>query len=74
MNKLLIVEDDPNLGQILREYLQAKGFEARLQPDGEEGLKAFYADKFDMCILDLMMPKKDGQHNVVIYVANFNSP
>ncbi|MFZ9044278.1 MAG: response regulator transcription factor [Cyclobacteriaceae bacterium] len=60
MSKLLIVEDDPNLGQILREYLQVKGFDAHLEADGEEGLKAFYKDKYDLCILDLMMPKKDG--------------
>jgi two-component system response regulator VicR len=60
MSKLLIVEDDPNLGQILKEYLQAKGFDTHLQPDGEEGLKAFYKSKYDLCILDLMMPKKDG--------------
>lgn len=60
MHKLLIVEDDPNLGQILTEYLNVKGFEAHLQPDGEAGLKAFYRDNFNLCILDLMMPKKDG--------------
>lgn len=58
--KLLIVEDDPNLGQILTEYLALKGFETQLRVDGEEGLKAFYEDKFDLCVLDLMMPKKDG--------------
>jgi two-component system response regulator VicR len=58
--KLLIVEDDPNLGQILTEYLNVKGFDASLQPDGEEGLKAFYMSHYDLCILDLMMPKKDG--------------
>ena len=57
---LLIVEDDPNLGQILSEYLALKGFETMLMPDGEVGLKAFYDHQFDMCILDLMMPKKDG--------------
>lgn len=58
--KLLIVEDDPNLGQILSEYLGLKGFETTLMPDGEQGLKAFYDENYDLCILDLMMPKKDG--------------
>ena len=58
--KLLIVEDDPNLGQILTEYLGLKGYDAVLMPDGEAGLKAFYEHQFDLCILDLMMPKKDG--------------
>ncbi len=58
--KLLVVEDDPNLGQILSEYLNLKGYETTLKQDGEEGLKAFYDEVFDLCILDLMMPKKDG--------------
>ncbi|MFT4736421.1 MAG: two-component system response regulator VicR [Cyclobacteriaceae bacterium] len=58
--KLLLVEDDPNLGQILSEYLSLKGFDTMLKQDGEEGLRAFYEEKFDLCILDLMMPKKDG--------------
>jgi DNA-binding response OmpR family regulator len=58
--RLLIVEDDPNLGQILSEYLGLKGFKTTLMPDGEQGLKAFYDDDYDLCILDLMMPKKDG--------------
>lgn len=62
MNKdrLLIVEDDENLGQILKEYLEIKGFEACLARDGEEGLSEFNAQHFDLCILDIMMPKKDG--------------
>ena len=58
--KLLIVEDDPNLGDILSEYLNLKGFETTLMRDGEEGEKAFRNGEFDLCVLDLMMPKKDG--------------
>ena len=58
--KILITEDDPNLGQILSEYLSLKGYETTLCPDGEVGLKTFNQGKFDLCILDLMMPKKDG--------------
>lgn len=58
--KILITEDDPNLGQILSEYLTLKGFETVLCPDGYEGGKKFAREKFDLCILDLMMPKKDG--------------
>lgn len=58
--KLLIVEDDPNLGEILSEYLGLKGFETTLRRDGEEGEKTFKNGDFDLCILDLMMPKKDG--------------
>jgi len=58
--RLLIVEDDPNLGEILSEYLDLKGFETTLKRDGEEGEDAFKEGTFDLCILDLMMPKKDG--------------
>src|SRR6476661_6091690 len=59
--KILLVEDDPNLGMLLQDYLQLKGkFDVVLCKDGEEGLKAFTKDKFDLCILDVMMPKKDG--------------
>jgi two-component system, OmpR family, response regulator VicR len=58
--KLLIVEDDPNLGQILREYLEVKGYEPTLCTDGEAGFTTFARNSFDMCILDVMMPKKDG--------------
>ncbi|MEQ8906904.1 response regulator transcription factor [Ekhidna sp.] len=58
--KLLIVEDDPNLGEILSEYLGLKGYETTLKRDGEEGGYAFQKEAYDLCILDLMMPKKDG--------------
>ncbi len=61
MKKILLVEDDPNLGLLLQEYLQLKGdFEIVLCTDGEEGLRAFQKQSFDLCILDVMMPKKDG--------------
>ena len=58
--KILWCEDDENLGMLLREYLQAKGFEAVLCPDGEVGYREFQKAKFDICVLDVMMPKKDG--------------
>lgn len=59
--KLLLVEDDPNLGMVLQEYLQLKGgYEVRLCTDGEQGLKAFHQEIFDLCIFDVMMPKVDG--------------
>ena len=58
--KILLCEDDENLGMLLREYLQAKGFDTELCPDGEAGYKAFLRDKFDLCVFDVMMPKKDG--------------
>jgi two-component system, OmpR family, response regulator VicR len=58
--KLLLVEDDPNLGEILREYLEIKGYKTTLCRDGYEGLQVFRKYRFDLCILDIMMPKKDG--------------
>lgn len=58
--RVLIVEDDPNLGQILSEYLGIKGLSTTLCKDGEDGLEAFNRGSFDLCILDIMMPKKDG--------------
>jgi DNA-binding response OmpR family regulator len=59
--KILLVEDDPNLGLLLEDYLQLKGkFKVVLAKDGDAGLKAFTAQEFDICILDVMMPKKDG--------------
>lgn len=58
--KILIVEDDPNLGQILSEYLEIKGLAPTLCKDGEEGLELYNHGVFDLCILDIMMPKKDG--------------
>ncbi len=61
MKKILLVEDDPNLGLLLQDYLQLKGkFDVVLCTDGEEGLRAFSKQGFDLCILDVMMPKKDG--------------
>ena len=58
--KILLCEDDENLGMLLREYLQTKGYDADLQPDGEAGYRAFTRNKYDLCVLDVMMPKKDG--------------
>ena len=58
--RILLCEDDENLGMLLREYLQSKGFYAELCPDGDAGYKAFVKGKFDICVLDVMMPIKDG--------------
>lgn len=58
--RILLCEDDENLGMLLREYLQAKGYLADLCPDGEAGYKAFLKNKYDICVFDVMMPKKDG--------------
>ena len=58
--RILLCEDDESLGMLLREYLQQKGFNADLFSDGESGYKAFLKGKYDICVLDVMMPKKDG--------------
>ncbi|MDP4827143.1 MAG: response regulator transcription factor [Flavobacteriales bacterium] len=58
--RILLCEDDPNLGTLLTEYLKAKGFETTLAVDGVEGLKLFRREHFDFIILDVMMPNKDG--------------
>ena len=58
--RILLCEDEESLGMLLREYLQAKGYDAELYLDGESGYKAFVKGHFDMCLLDVMMPKMDG--------------
>ncbi|MEN8117606.1 MAG: response regulator transcription factor [Bacteroidota bacterium] len=58
--KLLLAEDDENLGLLLKEYLIAKGYDADLYPDGEAAYKGFMKEHYDICVLDIMMPKKDG--------------
>lgn len=57
---ILIVEDDENLGFLLTEYLSQEGYQVTLCEDGLMGLSAFKGNRFDMCILDVMMPKMDG--------------
>lgn len=57
---VLLCEDDENLGMLLREYLNAKGYNVDLCSDGEAGYKAFMKNKYELCVLDVMMPKKDG--------------
>ena len=58
--KILLCEDDENLGMLLREYLQVKGYDTDLMTDGEAGYNAFTKNDYDVCIFDVMMPKKDG--------------
>ncbi len=58
--RILLVEDDQNFGDVLRSYLEMNDFEVTLESDGEAGLSAYHKDKFNLCIFDVMMPKKDG--------------
>jgi two-component system, OmpR family, response regulator len=57
---ILLVEDEPNFGAVLKNYLELKNFEVILSPDGESGYETFMSASFDLCILDVMMPRKDG--------------
>jgi len=58
--RVILSEDDENLGSLLREYLIAKGYDTDLYPDGEAAFKGFQKNQYDLCIFDVMMPKKDG--------------
>lgn len=58
--RILLAEDDENLGLLLKEYLQAKNYETDLLPDGDKAFKSFQKNFYDICILDVMMPIKDG--------------
>jgi DNA-binding response OmpR family regulator len=58
--KILIVEDDSNFGNILKEYLSLNDYNITLAKNGIEGFEKFKKEEFDLCILDVMMPYKDG--------------
>ncbi len=58
--KLLLCEDDTNLGSVLKNYLELNDYEVILERDGRLGLAAFQREKFDLCLLDVMMPNMDG--------------
>ncbi|MDG1823965.1 MAG: response regulator transcription factor [Flavobacteriaceae bacterium] len=58
--QILLVEDDVNFGTVLRDYLQLNGYKVALARNGLEGFEKFKKNEFDICILDVMMPYKDG--------------
>lgn len=59
-NRILLVEDDQNFGDVLRSYLEMHEYDVTLATDGLQGIESFKKGEFDLCILDVMMPKKDG--------------
>ena len=59
-NRILLVEDDQNFGDVLRSYLEMHEYEVTLATDGAQGLESYNQGEFDLCIFDVMMPKKDG--------------
>ncbi|SMD34899.1 DNA-binding response regulator, OmpR family, contains REC and winged-helix (wHTH) domain [Reichenbachiella faecimaris] len=58
--KLLLVEDDRHAGNLIRDLLESEGFLVSLASDGEEGIRIFQSGKFDLCVLDCMLPGMDG--------------
>ncbi len=59
-SKILLCEDDTNLGKVLKDYLELNDYDVILERDGRLGLAAFQREKFDICLLDVMMPNMDG--------------
>ena len=59
-SKILLCEDDTNLGMVLKNYLELSDYDVTLERDGRLGLAAFQREKFDICLLDVMMPNMDG--------------
>src|SRR5262245_18815585 len=59
-HKILLCEEDQNLGSVLKNYLELNDFDVTLERDGRLGLAAFQREKFDLCLLDIMMPHMDG--------------
>jgi len=60
MTRLLLVEDDQGLGYILKEYLELNNYTVNWVKDGEEAWQIFQSQTFDLCVLDVMLPSKDG--------------
>ncbi len=58
--QILLCEDDTNLGMVLKNYLELNDYDVTLERDGKLGLAAFQREKFDLCLLDVMMPNMDG--------------
>jgi two-component system, OmpR family, response regulator len=58
--KIMLVEDDENLGFLIKDYLDSYGWKVNVYRDGEKGLSAFHSHSFDLCILDIMLPARDG--------------
>jgi two-component system, OmpR family, response regulator len=58
--EIMLVEDDESLGFLIKDSLDAHGWKVNLYPTGEKGLTAFHSHRFDLCILDIMLPQKDG--------------
>lgn len=69
--KILLVEDDPNFGAVLRDYLMINNYDVVLCNDGKKGWSRFINEQFDLCILDVMMPELDG-YSLAIEIRKVN--
>ena len=58
--KILLLEDDPNLGSMVQENLELRGFSVKRCMNGEEGMAEYHRQRYDLCLIDIMMPRKDG--------------
>jgi two-component system, OmpR family, response regulator len=70
--RLMLVEDDENLGFLIKDSLDAAGWNVHLYPTGEKGLTAFHNNQFDICVLDVMLPEKDG-FTLATEIRKYNS-
>ena len=61
MPKILIIEDDPDISDIERDYLELSGYEVSIQSDGTAGLAAALSEDYDLLLLDLMLPGRPGE-------------
>ena len=71
-SKILFVEDDDNLGIVVKDFLEISGFDVVLSKDGDTAISDFKKDSFDLCLLDIMLPKKDG-FTVANEIKNINN-
>ncbi|WMJ81763.1 response regulator transcription factor [Clostridium sp. MB40-C1] len=74
MKKILIIEDDPSIAELQKDYLEISGFEVQVCEDGVSGLTAIKENDYDLIILDIMLPKIDGFHILKIIHENKDIP
>lgn len=69
--QVMLVEDDESLGFLIKDSLDSLGWKVHLYPDGEKGLSGFHSNTFDLCILDVMLPYKDG-YDLATSIRKYN--
>jgi len=71
VTQVMLVEDDESLGFLIKDSLDGLGWKVHLYPDGEKGLSGFHSNAFDLCILDVMLPHKDG-FDLALNIRKYN--